>query len=266
VNSPNVGPYGDAIMNELIPEVEKRFRIIREPWARWLSGGSTGGWEALALQLFHPDFFGSAWVGCPDPVTFSGGAIDLYKDTNAFYKDFPWYRQPTIYAREINGDVRETARQRSYLELVTGTKGRSGEQRDIFEAVYGPVGKDGYFQPLYDKRTGVIDQAVVQYWKEHYDLLVYMQKNWPALGPRIVDKLHVYVGDADTYFLDRAVRVMDAWMKTTTNPHYEGSFMYGDQKPHCWSGPGTGLDRIRDMAELALRKKPDGTTTPWWNY
>ena len=31
VNSVNVGPYGDAIMQELIPEVEKRFRVIGEP-------------------------------------------------------------------------------------------------------------------------------------------------------------------------------------------------------------------------------------------
>lgn len=266
VNSPNAGPYDDAIMNELIPEVERRFRTIREPWARWLSGGSTGGWIALAMQIFHPDYFGGTWAFCPDPVTFTGGAINLYKDSNAFYKDFGWYRQPTIYSREVNGDVRETARQRSYLELVSGTKGRSGEQRDVFEASFGPIGSDGYFKPVYDKRTGVIDPVVVQYWKEHFDLLYLMQRNWPTLGPKLVDKLHVYVGDADTYFLDRAVREMDAWMKTTSNPHYEGFFVYGDGKPHCWSGPGNGLDRVRDMAEFGLRKKPDGVTTPWWTY
>jgi hypothetical protein len=266
VNSPNSGPYDDAVMNELIPEVERRFRTIREPWARWLSGGSTGGWIALAMQLFHPEFFGGTWAFCPDPVTFTGGAINLYKDDNAFYKELGWYRQPTIYSREINGDVRETARQRSYLELVSGTNGRSGEQRDVFEASYGPIGSDGYFKPVYDKRTGVIDPDVVRYWKEHFDLLYYMQRNWPTLGPKLVDKLHVYVGDADTYFLDRAVREMDAWMKTTSNPHYEGFFVYGDGKPHCWSGPGSGLDRVRDMAEFGLRKKPDGVTTPWWTY
>jgi hypothetical protein len=39
--------------------------------------------------------------------------------------------------------------------------------------------------------------VVVQYWKEHFDLLYYMQRNWPALGPKLVDKLHIYVGDAD---------------------------------------------------------------------
>jgi hypothetical protein len=55
-------------------------------------------------------------------------------------------------------------------------------------------------------------------------------------------------------------------MKTTTNPHYEGYFVYGDQKPHCWSGPGTSADRLKEMAEYGLRKMPAGTTTPWWKY
>jgi hypothetical protein len=70
----------------------------------------------------------------------------------------------------------------------------------------------------------------------------------------------------DTYFLDRATRDMEAWMKTTQNPHYEGFFMYGDQKPHCWSGPGTNADRLKEMAAYGLWKMPKGTTTPWWRY
>ena len=87
VNSVNVGPYGDAIMEELIPEVERRFRTIDEPWARILTGGSTGGWEALAMQIFHPDFFGGTWSYCPDPVDFHDvEQINLYEDTNAFYQ------------------------------------------------------------------------------------------------------------------------------------------------------------------------------------
>ena len=87
VNSVNVGPYGDAIMQELIPEIEKRYRVIREPWARLLDGGSTGGWESLALQIFHPDFFGGTWSSCPDPVTFTDvEGVNMYKDDNAFFK------------------------------------------------------------------------------------------------------------------------------------------------------------------------------------
>jgi hypothetical protein len=268
VNSVNVGPYGDAIMQELIPEIEKRFRVIREPWARWLDGGSTGGWESLALQVFHPDFFGGTWTYCPDPVTFSDvEGIDVYQDANAFYKDKGWYREPTINSRERDYSPRQTSQQRNYMELVNGTKGRSGTgQLDIWSAVFGPMGADGYFKPLFDKRTGVMDPSVAQYWKDHFDLLEYLKRNWTTIGPKLVDKIHIYVGDADTYQLDRATRALQAWMKTTENPHVEGSFMYGDGKPHCWSGPGTEADRIRQMAEHALRHKPEGETTPWWTY
>ncbi|HEY3841041.1 MAG TPA: alpha/beta hydrolase-fold protein, partial [Bryobacteraceae bacterium] len=79
VKSVNVGPYGDAIHQELIPEIEKRFRIVRQPWARLLSGGSTGGWEALALQVFYPEFYGGTWSYCPDSVDFSDvEGIDVY--------------------------------------------------------------------------------------------------------------------------------------------------------------------------------------------
>ena len=267
VNSPNVGPYGDAIMNELIPEVERRFRTIREPWARWLSGGSTGGWEALALQIFHPDFFGGTWAYCPDPVTFTDvEGINAYKDRNAYYKDFDWYRVPTINSREVNYEPRQTSQQRNYMELVNGTRGRSGQQLDIWSAVFGPVGPDGYFDPLFDKRTGEINPKVAQYWKDNYDLLEHLKRNWTTVGPKLVGKLHVYIGDADTYFLDRATREMEAWMKTTQNPHYEGFFMWGDNKPHCWSGPVSTAERVKEMAQHGMRYKPAGTTTPWWRY
>lgn len=269
VNSVNVGPYGDAIMNELIPEVEKRYRTIKEPWARWLSGGSTGGWESLALQIFHPDFFGGTWSYCPDPVTFTDvEGVNMYKDDNAFFKQYSeWQLTPTVNSREVNGEIRQTAQQRYWMELTNGTHGRSGTgQQDIWQAVWGPIGEDGYFKPAVDSRTGKIDHSVTDYWREHYDLLYYLQKNWSTVGPKLVDKIHVYVGDMDSFFLDRATRELEAWMKTTQNPHYEGYFVYGDQKPHCWSGPGTSADRLRDMAEFGLRHMPAGTTTPWWKY
>ena len=269
VNSVNMGPYGDAIMNELIPEIEKRYRVIKEPWARWLSGGSTGGWESLALQIFHPDFFGGTWSSCPDPVTFTDvEGVNMYKDANAFYKNYSqWQLTPTVNSREVDGEIRQTAQQRYWMELVNGTHGRSGTgQEDIWQAVWGPIGADGYFKPAVDSRTGVIDHSVIQYWHDHYDLLNYLQQNWPTVGPKLVDKIHIYVGNMDSFFLDRATRQLQAWMKTTQNPHYEGYFVYGDQKPHCWSGPGTSADRLRDMAEYGLRHMPAGTTTPWWKY
>ncbi len=86
VNSENVGPYGDALIQELYPYVEQKFRGIGQPWARMLYGGSTGGWRAMALQVFHPDFFNGAWVFCPDPIDFRAySLVNLYEDDNAFY-------------------------------------------------------------------------------------------------------------------------------------------------------------------------------------
>ncbi len=267
VNSVNVGPYGGAITQELIPEFEKRFRVIRQPWARVLSGGSTGGWESLALQIFHPDFFGGTFSYCPDPVTFTDvEGINVYEDENAYYKTYDWRKVPTPNSRETDGRLRMTSQQRNYFELVNGTKGRSGEQIDIWSAVFGPLGSDGYFEPLFDKRTGVINKKVAQYWKDHYDLLEHLKRNWPTLGPKLVDKVHIYTGDMDTYYLNNSTRELEKWMKTTTNPHDDGFFMYGDGKPHCWSGPLTPAERLKEMAQYMLRKKPEGTTTPWWTY
>ena len=267
VNSVNVGPYGDAIMNELIPEVEKRFRVLKEPYARILSGGSTGGWEAAALQIFHPDFFGAAYAYCPDSVTFSDvEGINIYEDENAFYKMDGWRKVPTANSRRVNGQLVMTSEQRNHFELANGTKGRSGEQLDIWSAVFGPVGKDGYFAPLFNKRTGEIDKEVAKYWKEHFDLKYYLEKNWPAVGPKLVDKLYFYTGDVDTYYLNNATKELEQWMKTTQNPHYEGFFMYGNNKPHCWTGPVSSAERLKEMAQLIQRKKPEGATTPWWEY
>ncbi|MGA8222706.1 MAG: alpha/beta hydrolase-fold protein [Candidatus Acidiferrales bacterium] len=265
VNSPNVGPYGDAIMQELIPEIEKRYRVIREPYARILAGGSTGGWEALALQFFHPDFFGGTWGYCPDPVTFTNvEGINAYSDANAFHKDYEWRREPTINSIETDGRVRLTSEQRNHLELVNGTHGRSGEQIDIWSAVFGPVGSDGYFEPLFNKRTGEINPTVAQYWKDHFDLLEYLKRNWPTLGPKLVDKVHIYVGTMDTYQLNVAVRELEDWMKTTENPHYEGFFVYGVGEPHCWSGTVTHAARLIEIADFIAAKSPYVTATPWW--
>jgi len=267
VNSVNVGPYGDAIMQELIPEIEKRYRTIAEPYARILAGGSTGGWEALALQIYHPDFFGGTWGYCPDPVTFTNvEGINIYKDTNAFYKQYDWRREPTVNSFFTDERIILTSEQRNHMELVNGTHGRSGEQIDIWSAVFGPVGQDGYFEPLFNKKTGEINPEVAQYWKEHYDLLEYLKKNWPTLGPKLVDKLRIYVGTMDTYQLNIAVREMQDWMKTTENPHYEGYFEYGVGEPHCYTGQTTTPQRLIEIADFVAAKRPYVEAAPWWKH
>jgi hypothetical protein len=267
VNSVNVGPYGDAIIQELIPEVERRFRAIGEPWARITDGGSTGGWISLAHQFLYPDFYGGVWSYCPDSVTFTDvEGINVYEDDNAFYRKVDWRTVPIINTREVNGHVRLTSEQRNHFELANGTRGRSGEQLDIWSAVFGPVGPDGYFKPLFDKRTGAIDRSVADYWRDHYDLLEYLKRNWATVGPKLVDKVHVYTGTADNFFLNNSTKQLDEWMRTTQAPHYEGFFLYGDGKGHCWQGPESTPERLKQMAAHIARHKPEGMTTPWWRY
>ncbi len=267
VNSVNVGPYGDAILQELIPEIEARYRVIDQPWARALTGGSTGGWEALALQVFHPDFFGGTWSYCPDPVTFYDvEGINVYEDGNAFYKQHEWRRVPTPNTRETNGEIRLTSQQRNHFELVNGTKGRSGQQLDIWSAVNGPLGDDGYFKPLFDKFTGEIDPEVARYWKDNFDLMHYLERNWSQIGYKLIDKIHVYTGTMDNFYLNNSTKMLEEWMKTTSDPHYEGFFLYGDGEGHCWSGPVTQGERLKEIGQHMLNKMPDGTTTSWWRY
>lgn len=267
VNSVNVGPYGDAITKELMPEIERRYRVIGEPWARLTDGGSTGGWISLAHQFFYPDLYGGVWSYCPDSVTFTDvEGINVYKDDNAFTRTVDWRTVPIINTREVNGHVRLTSEQRNHMELVNGTKGRSGEQLDIWSAVFGPLGKDGYFEPLFDKRTGAINRQVAEYWRDHYDLLEYLKRNWTTLGPKLVDKVHVYTGTMDNFFLNNSTKELETWMKTTENPHYEGFFLYGDGKGHCWQGPESTPERLKQMAAHVMRHMPAGTTTPWWTY
>ena len=267
VNSPNVGPYDDALMQELIPAIEKQFRVIDQPYARVVSGGSTGGWISAYLQIFHPTFFGGAWCYCPDAVTFSDvEGVNFYQDDNAFYKMYDWRPVPTINSRFPNGQAIQTSEQRNRFELVSGTHGRSGEQIDIWSAVWGPVGDDGFFKPAFDKATGKIDPAVVAYWRDHWDLLEHLKREWPTVGPALKDNLYFFAGDADTYFLNNSTMELDAWLKTTTAPHSEAHFMYGNLKPHCWQGPVTPAQRVIEIAQHIQQHKPEGADTPWWDY
>jgi hypothetical protein len=266
VNSANNGPYGDAIMTELIPYLEEHFRIIRQPYARVLSGGSTGGWESLALQVFHPEFFGGTWTFFPDPVDFTRyQLVDIYNDNNAFLA--PGYDPPVPerpMERTAEGQVDMTMRQLSQLEEVLGSHGRSGLQLEAWEAAYGPVGPDGYPKPLWDKLTGKIDPQVAAYMRDHdYDLRYYLEKNWPTVGPQLVGKLHLYCGDMDNFYLNLAVYKLEDFLRRTTNPPYGGSFEYGrPMKGHGWS-PLNQAELLRVMANHITNNAPPGADRSW---
>lgn len=266
VNSANNGPYGDAIMNELIPYVEEHFRIIREPYARVLSGGSTGGWESLALQVYHPDFFGGTWTFYPDPVDFSRyGIVNIYNDVSAFLApnyDPPIPERPM--SRTPEGQVDVTVRQMSQLEEVLGSHGRSGEQFEAWEAVYGPVGADGYPKPLWDKTSGKIDVTVANYMRDHgYDLRYYLEQNWATIGPKLAGKLHLYCGDMDNFYLNLAVYKLEDALNRVNNPRYGGSFEYGrPMKGHGWT-PLNQAQLLTVMANHITLNAPAGADKSW---
>ncbi len=277
VNSANLGPYGDAIVRELIPAIEKKYRGIGQGWARFLYGGSTGGWEALASQVFYPDEFNGCYAACPDPIDFRAYTIvNIYDHKNAYYQDADWKKTPRPGLRNYLGEVATTLEQANHRELAIATHGRSGEQWDIWQAVFGPVGEDGYPKPIWDKVTGVIDPAVAQYWKEHYDLGYILQRDWKTLGPKLQGKIHIYVGDMDNYYLNNAVYLMESFLESTKDPYYAGEVKYGDRAEHCWNGDPTrpnALSRLRyhqmyipRSVERMLKTAPLGADLKSWRY
>ena len=155
---------------------------------------------------------------------------------------------PANTRNPLTGEVRLTSEQRNVMELVNGTKGRSGGQLDIWSAVFGPVGDDGYFKPLFDKRTGVMDTTVARYWKEHWDMRYYLEKNWVKVGPKLVGKLHVIAGRMDDFFLNCGVYHMEDFLTKTNNPYFDGSFTYGDRGGHSYQPYSSGK-LLKVMAE-----------------
>jgi hypothetical protein len=259
VNSANNGPYGDALITELIPYLEEHFRIMKEPKARVLTGGSTGGWESLALQLYHPDFFGGTWTFNPDPIDFRRyGIINIYEDENAFVAPgHEWTEPERAYQRFPDGQVLVTQREMSQREAVLGSNGRSCGQLEIWEAVYGPVGDDGYPKPLWDKIIGKIDHQVANYMREHgYDLRYYAETNWPQIGPKLAGKLNLICGDMDHFYLNLAVYLMEDFLEATKNPYYAGSFQHGRKIGHGWN-PLTNAGLVRRIAEHIGKNLPD---------
>jgi len=277
VNSANLGPYGDAIVYELIPYLEKKYRGLGKGWARFLYGGSTGGWEALAAQIFYPDEFNGCYAACPDPIDFRAYTIvNVYDHKNAYYVDSQWKKTPRPALRNYLGEVSSTLEQTNHREMVIGTHSRSGDQWDIWQAVFGPVSEDGYPKPIWDKMTGEIDKSVAQYWKDHYDLSAILQRDWKTLGPKLQGKIHIYVGDMDNYYLNNAVYLIEAFLESTKEPYYAGQVDYGDRAEHCWNGDHTrpnALSRLRyhqmyipKAVERMMKTAPLGADLKSWRY
>jgi hypothetical protein len=248
VNSANLGPYGDAIVTELIPALQSEFRIVAKPWARTLTGGSTGGWEALAQQVYYPSFYGGTWPLCPDSVDFRfHQLVNVYADENAYVTPYEWEQVPRPSARTVPGDTIWTMEQENHWELALGSHGRSQlGQWDVWQAVYGPQGPDGYPAPIWDKVTGEIDHGVAKAWHP-MDIRWYLAKHWDSVGPNLAGKIHVWVGDDDTFFLNDAVELLQRFLDGVRNPRANAEFHYGRNQPHCY-GPW-GAELVTMMAD-----------------
>jgi len=178
--------------------------------------------------------------------------------------------------RNYLGEVLTTLEQANHRELALGTRNRSGQQWDIWEAVFGPVGADGYPRRLWNKLTGEIDPKVAAYWRERYDLRHILERDWSVLGPKLAGKLHIYVGDMDTYYLNNAVYRMESFLEGTTDPHYGGEIQYGDRFEHCWTGDPDAPNEIARltlnqrfvprMVSHILRTAPEGADVTSWRY
>ncbi len=276
VNSANNGPYGDAIQYELLPEIERRYRGIGQGWARFTYGGSTGGWEAMAVQMFYPDEYNGAWVACPDPIDFRAfTVVNIYSDTNAYYTAGPFKRVARPGQRNYLGHISTTLEQTNHRELALGTNSRSGDQWDVWESVFSPVGANGYPKPIWNKRTGTIDRSVAEYWREHFDLSHILRRDWATLGPKLRGKLRIYVGDMDNYYLNNAVYLTEDFLRTA-RPAAEAVVEYGDRAEHCWNGDHTrpnAYSRLRYpqmvlpwAVERMLKTAPAGADVTSWRY
>jgi hypothetical protein len=277
VNSANNGPYGDAITRDLIPNIEKQFRGIGQPWARAIIGGSTGGWEALGVQVMYPDDYNGAWALCPDPIDFrSYRSVNIYDERNAYYyEDNPYKRTPKPGYRDYRDHLFSTFEDRNLVELVLGTHGRSAGQHDAWASVFSPVGDDGYYKPLYDKATGAIDPEVAKYWRDHYDLRYILQRDWATLGLKLRGKIHITSGTMDNGYLNNAVYQMEEFLARAT-PSSESEIVYGERREHCFTGDTEHANNVGSrtvhqrympaMAQWMKKTAPAGADTKSWIY
>ena len=277
VNSAAQGPYGDAITYELIPYIEEQFRGIGEGWSRFLYGGSTGGWESLAVQVKYPKEYNGCFAACPDPIDFRAYCLtNIYEDENAYYYESDFNKLEVPGRRNYLGQISTTLRRSNHLELVLGDKSRSGQQWDIWEATYSPMGADGYPKRIWDKYTGDIDKEVANYWKENYDLRYILERDWSKLGPDLKGKIHIYCGDMDNYYLNNAVYLMEDFLENTSEPYYDGEVAYGDRAEHCWNGDPdqpNAISRLRynsmylpKIMKRIVESAPKGADLTSWRY
>ena len=204
-DSVNNGPWGKALTQELIPDLERHYRMDARASGRFLNGHSSGGWATLWLQTRYPKLFGGTWSTSPDPSDFHDfTGVDIYAPQANVYTAPDGWKRPLV---RMDGKVAETLEQFTRLEVVEGPV---GGQEASFDWVFSPRGPDGRPLPMFDRVTGAVDPAVAAYWRDHYDIAHRLAANWPALKPDLDGKIHIAVGTADTFYLDGAAHRLQA--------------------------------------------------------
>ncbi|MFA0924379.1 alpha/beta hydrolase [Xanthomonas fragariae] len=204
-DSVNNGPWGTALTEELIPALERQYKMDGNAKGRFLTGHSSGGWATLWLQTRYPKLFGGTWSTSPDPSDFHDfTGPDLYAPNANVYRRADGSQFPLIRDKgKVVVDLETFAK----LERVIGPY---GGQMTSFDWVFSPRGADGRPVPMFDRDTGKVDPAVVAYWRTHYDISARVAAQWPTLKPDLDGKIHLIVGTADTFYLDGAARRFQA--------------------------------------------------------
>jgi len=205
-DSANNGPWGKALTEEFIPFLEKEFRLIPQTWARLVTGHSSGGWSSLWLQVKYPNVFGGVWSTAPDPVDFRDfQKINLYASNQNMFKDEKGKDRPI----GRKGDTPFLFyKPFSDMEFVMGRGGQLGS----FEAVFSEKDEQGNPKKLWDRKTGVIDLKTAESWKK-YDIRLLVENNKDSLFGKLKSKIHVYMGEKDTFYLEGATRLLGDTLK-----------------------------------------------------
>jgi hypothetical protein len=245
-DSVNNGPWGNALTTELIPYLEKKYRMDAKSNGRFLTGHSSGGWAAMWIQVSHPEFFGGTWPTAPDPGDFRNFAAgaDLTRDPPPnFYRNEDG--SPRMFIR-MGGKDTQALGDLAHQEHVLG---EYGGQLASFEWVFSPRGKDGRPMPLFDRDSGAIDPEVAAYWEKHYDIAHLLRTNWKKIGPLLNGKIHLTVGTADTFHLDEPARLLQQTIKDLGG---KASFTYVEARSHFDLYQGGLSERIvKEMYAVA---------------
>jgi hypothetical protein len=204
-DSVNNGPWGQALVSEMIPTLEARYRMDAKPSGRFLTGHSSGGWFALWVMVRYPALFGGSWPTSPDPSDFRDFlGVDLYSSGGNMYRDAQGGSRPL--ERDHN-KVLTTIETAARVEAVLG---HTGGQLQSFDWVFSPRRADGTPAPMFDRESGAVDPVVVAYWRDHYDIGHMIETVWPRLKRDLDGKVHLTVGTADSYYLDGSARRLEA--------------------------------------------------------